>query len=65
MSEGYTVGHTYCTRATDKALLCHIQGVGEFWVPKSQVHDNSEVYDEDHEGELVVKHWFAEKQGWL
>jgi len=35
------------------------------WIPRSVIHDDSEVFDEGHEGTLVVKLWFAEKQGWV
>lgn len=60
--EGVTVKH-----ATDKAMLCVIDG-DEHWVPHSQVHDDSDVYYEDGQvfgdGEkLVVKEWWAEKEG--
>lgn len=35
------------------------------WVPKSVITDNSEVWKEGQEpGSLVVKRWFAEKEGW-
>lgn len=51
-----------CTRATDKAILVVIDG-DEKWVPKSCLHDDSEVYDEGDEGELAVKSWWAEKEG--
>jgi len=35
-----------------------------FWVPKSVLHDDSEVYGKGHEGKLVVQRWFGEKEGW-
>lgn len=49
---------------TDRALLCVIDGT-DIWVPKSQITDESEVFDnEDHnEGVLIVKHWWADKNG--
>jgi hypothetical protein len=50
------------TRSTDKALLCIING-DEHWVPKSQIHDNSEVYENGHKGKLVVTAWWADKAG--
>lgn len=52
------------TRETGKALLIEIEGV-EFWVPKSVIHDDSEVFDADDNatGALVVQEWWAEKQG--
>jgi len=34
-----------------------------FWVPKSVLHDDSEVWKKGDEGDLVVKHWWAEKNG--
>jgi hypothetical protein len=35
------------------------------WIPLSLIHDDSEVYDEGHEGTLIVAEWFAEKKGWM
>jgi hypothetical protein len=63
--EPYSYAHTVsCVRETDRALLIHPDEGGDFWVPKSVVHDDSEVYEEGHEGVLVVQQWFAEKEGW-
>lgn len=36
----------------------------EHWLPKKGIHDDSEVYEKDHEGKLVVKAWLAKKEGW-
>lgn len=36
----------------------------EHWIPKSQVHDDSEVFATDGEGKLIVSAWFASKEGW-
>jgi len=49
-------------RATEKALLCLIEGE-EVWVPQSQIDDDSEVWRAGDEGELVLSAWWAEKQG--
>lgn len=35
------------------------------WVPQSCVHDDSEVEHDGDEGDLVVKTWFADKEGWV
>lgn len=61
-----SVGNARVIRATDKALFVHIDdGDEEVWVPKSCIHDDSEVYAADSEpGELVVVEWFARKEGW-
>lgn len=47
---------------TDKAVLCEIGGE-EHWVPKSVIDDDSEVYKGGTSGELVVKWWWAQKNG--
>jgi hypothetical protein len=50
------------TRATDRALLCCIEGE-DVWIPQSQIDDDSEVYQEDDEGTLIVSAWIAEEKG--
>ena len=48
---------------TDRAILVEIEGE-EAWVPRSIIHDDSEVYSKEHgEGTLVVPRWWAEKRG--
>jgi len=49
-----------------KALLVRVAEVDDkpIWIPKSGIHDDSEVWKADQEGELVVKDWLAEKRGW-
>jgi hypothetical protein len=49
-------------RETEKAILVQI-GKDELWIPKSCLHDDSEVFAEDDEGECAVKLWWAEKEG--
>lgn len=49
-------------KETESALLCMINGE-QHWIPKSQIHDDSEVYNDDTEGELVVSQWIAEQRG--
>ena len=34
------------------------------WLPKSVIHDDSEIWEEGQEGKLVVPNWFAEKENW-
>lgn len=49
---------------TDKAILID-DGCGlSEWIPKSQIHDDSGVWEKDQEGDLVVKGWLAEQKGW-
>jgi hypothetical protein len=51
-----------CRRETKDAILVEIDG-REMWVPKSQVHDDSEVYKSGTEGNLIISRWLAEKEG--
>ena len=44
-------------------LLIHRHDDMEFWVPKSVIHDDSEVYCEDSSGSLIVPEWWVDKQG--
>lgn len=62
-SEPCSLGEGKVLKGTEKALLFEPDGETSFWVPRSVVHDDSEVYEEEHEGELLVKHWWAEKEG--
>lgn len=50
------------TMERDKSLCCRIDG-DDVWVPKSLIHDNSEVYKMGSEGELVVPEWWAIEKG--
>lgn len=44
------------------SILVNIEG-NEVWIPKNQVHVNSEVYRMDTEGTLIITDWIAEKRG--
>ena len=47
---------------TDLALLCIIDDK-QRWIPKSVVHEDSEVSSEGDSGTIVLMRWFAEKEG--
>ena len=49
-------------RATASALLCRIDGK-DHWIPQSQIDDDSELWEAEQEGELIVSQWFAEQKG--
>lgn len=51
-----------CIAETPKAILVEINGQ-EYWIPQSQVDDDSDVYKEGDEGKLIIKAWLAEKLG--
>jgi len=47
---------------SEKAILVEIEGE-KFWVPKSQIHDDSEVYSKrSGGGTLIVTRWWAEQK---
>ena len=47
---------------TDLALLCSVEDK-KVWIPKSVVHEDSEVQSEGDIGTIAIMRWFAEKQG--
>ena len=50
---------------TEKAIKVRIPGQGDKWIPKSALHDHSEVWSLKNAGpgKLVVAEWWAEKEG--
>lgn len=48
-------------RDTPKALIVQIEAE-EYVIPKSQIHDDSEVYKEGHTGKLIIPKWLAENE---
>jgi hypothetical protein len=60
--EGVRLENVRCVAETEKALLCKINGK-DCWVPKSQITDDGEVYEKNHEGTLIITEWFAKKAG--
>lgn len=61
----YEMHCTEVRKNTGKALLCVTKEQGEVWVPQSQIHDDSEVFDVGQEGTLVVTEWLATQKGWV
>lgn len=59
--DAHDMGEGSVTRETEKAILVAFEGSGERWVPKSVVHDDSEIWKKGDTGKLVVKMWWAEK----
>jgi hypothetical protein len=65
VAEFYEVEVVYETRPGESdqgAILCKGgDQPKEFWVPKSQIDSDSEVYKAGTSGKLVVKRWWADK----
>lgn len=66
LHEDYVAEKAKVLRESPKALLIRFDGQ-EMWVPKSCIHDDSEVFDakDNAEGKLVLKGWFAADKGLL
>lgn len=62
-----SLGTAKAIHDTGKALRVRLEDHEdrELWIPHSVIHEDSEVFDGDDnaEGELFVKNWFAEKEG--
>jgi hypothetical protein len=52
-----------CIAETAKAIKVILPDNDETWIPKSQVDDDSEVYEDGDSGTLVVSRWFSDKEG--
>lgn len=65
--KGFSFGACEAYLETEKAIgVRRLEGSTEdplekdpFWVPKSVIHNDSDVKAKDDEGELVVKTWWA------
>ena len=64
MNEGVIFASVIATAETDKAILVEIDDE-KHWVPKSQIHDDSEVWKKGQSGTLIVSQWYAEQKGWM
>ena len=52
-----------CLRETAKALYCQ-QDDDSYWIPKSQVSDDSDVSEKGDSGNLVFTKWLARENEW-
>jgi len=50
---------------TGSAILCVLPDRTKEWVPRSQIHELSDVHDKGDEGILTVTWWLAVKKGWV
>jgi len=59
-------GEATVVRQANAAVLVDYEGE-EQWIPYSQIHDDSELWEQSDEGEtgmLAIPLWLAEKKGW-
>lgn len=66
MDEIFRIEEAKVISETQKAILVRAPVFDNpVWIPKSQVHDDSEVYDiNSAEGDLLILERFAEVRGW-
>lgn len=53
-----------CIAETARAIRVRFEDGTEVWCPKSQIDDDSEVFEDGGEGTFIVSDWIAEKEGW-
>ena len=71
--EPVMVGGGECIRETDAAIQVELKSDRKdtfgyntdktIWIPKSVLHADSEVYELHGIGTVIVKRWFAEREG--
>lgn len=63
----YDLGYGECIKETQKdtkkpgAILVKFETGKELWIPKSVVHDDSEVWKGGQDGDVVVFTWWGEQ----
>lgn len=64
-SDGVSLGNGTAKKDTGRALLIELESGEERWIPSSVIHDDSPVYDarDNSEGDVIVKRWWADKEG--
>lgn len=67
--ESFEIDDAIVVRETEKALLVEAPILDEEqWVPKSQITEDSEVFNAKsgkEPGSLIVTHWIAQQKGWI
>ena len=61
--EGHTEFDNCVVRKdSDQAIYVELDSGELHWIPKSLVHDNSEVYEMGTDGVLIIPEWLAVKK---
>lgn len=58
------LGVVTCLLERPKAIMVGLDN-RPVWIPKSVLHDNSEVFRLSDNGKLIVKYWWADKEGYV
>jgi len=65
---GFFLGQCKVLQVTDKAFLLDSDEVGEVWIPKSQILEDSELDAQStfgDKGAVEISEWFAKQKDWL
>lgn len=62
-SEGVDLKEVFIQHETKDALKVLLHDGRQVWIPKSQVHDDSDIWKKHEKGTLTIKSWFAGKEG--
>ena len=60
-----SLGEGRTKHVTPKAILVDTKEHGDVWIPKSCLHDDSEVFKAGDEGNVVVLEWWAEANDYI
>jgi len=60
---GIALGNGQACGGTKAALRASLDDWPGTWIPRSVIHDDSEVYEIGHEGKVVVAEWWADANG--
>lgn len=61
---GYTkVADCAVVHATEKAILIETDEGEKHWIPKSMLHDDSECFEADTDGDLILVDTIADEKG--
>lgn len=64
MSKHLVFKNAVCLRESKAAILVDLNNGREpMWIPQSQIHDDSDVYESNGSGKLIVTRWIAEQKG--
>ena len=62
MSDTFTLEDIEVIKETAKALLVDFEDES-YWIPKSQVDDDSEVWKMGQKGDMIITHWITSQMG--
>lgn len=55
--------NTVVRAESDDAINVELDDGRKFWIPRSQVHDDSESYELGTDGTLIIPEWLADSKG--